>query len=54
MQKHFRYGPKKNCQQALEKLPLPVVVKAVDLMGSRGIYQCNTREESFGCVFRTL
>ena len=34
-------------QEALEKLEFPVVLKAVDLMGSRGIFRCNTREETF-------
>ena len=34
-------------EEALEKLEFPVVLKAVDLMGSRGIFRCNTREETF-------
>lgn len=33
-------------QNALEELGLPVAVKAVDLMGSRGIYRCDTREDA--------
>ena len=42
VQKHFRYGPKKNCLEYL----FPITYsQAVDLMGSRGIYRCNTREE---------
>ena len=31
--------------EAMEKLSFPVVVKAVDLMGSRGIFRCDTKEE---------
>ena len=30
---------------AMEQLPFPVIVKAVDLMGSRGIFRCDTEEE---------
>lgn len=33
-------------EAALEVLPFPVMVKAVDLMGSRGIFRCDTREEA--------
>ena len=39
---------------ALEELALPVILKAVDLQGSRGIYICRTREEAFANVSRTL
>jgi biotin carboxylase len=37
---------KQELEQALQKLTFPVVLKAVDLMGSRGIYRCDTREEA--------
>lgn len=33
-------------EQALKILHFPVIVKAVDLMGSRGIYRCGTPEEA--------
>lgn len=33
-------------EEALEKLAFPVIVKAVDLMGSRGIYRSDTLEEA--------
>lgn len=31
---------------ALDSLHFPVIVKAVDLMGSRGMFRCNSREEA--------
>lgn len=31
---------------ALDKLSFPVIVKAVDLMGSRGMFRCNTKQEA--------
>ena len=31
---------------ALDRLCFPVIVKAVDLMGSRGMFRCNSREEA--------
>lgn len=33
-------------EEAMEQLPFPVIVKAVDLMGSRGIFRSDTREEA--------
>ena len=33
-------------EKAVEKLSLPLAVKAVDLMGSRGIYRCDTPESA--------
>lgn len=41
-------------EEALEKLEFPVVLKAVDLMGSRGIYRCNTPEETFFYYNKTM
>lgn len=32
-------------EEAMDSLPFPVILKAVDQMGSRGIFRCNTREE---------
>ena len=54
VQKAFQIRTEEELSEALEKLPLPVVVKAVDLMGSRGIYQCNTREESFAAFSNAM
>ena len=34
--------------RALEELTLPVILKAVDLQGSKGIYICPTAEDAFG------
>ena len=33
-------------EAAMDQLPFPVILKAVDLMGSRGIFRSNTREEA--------
>lgn len=33
-------------EDAMQRLPFPVILKAVDLMGSRGIYRSNTPEEA--------
>ncbi|MDY3918756.1 MAG: ATP-grasp domain-containing protein [Candidatus Limivivens sp.] len=43
----FRIEKRTDLEEALQKLRLPVVLKAVDLMGSRGIYRCDTKEEAF-------
>ena len=33
-------------EAAMDRLPFPVILKAVDLMGSRGIFRSDTREEA--------
>ena len=40
--------------EALEKLDFPVVIKAVDLMGSRGIFRCDTSEQAFSFYEKTM
>lgn len=40
--------------QALENLQLPVIIKAVDLQGSLGIYICRTREDAFTNIHKTM
>ena len=32
-------------EEGMKKLPFPLILKAVDLMGGRGIYRCDTEEE---------
>lgn len=39
------YG-EEELEAALDRLTFPVIIKAVDLMGSRGIFRCDTREEA--------
>lgn len=41
-------------EQALQVLQFPLIVKAVDLMGSRGIFRCNTKEEVFENYKKTM
>lgn len=43
---HIRVTSPDELQKALKKLGFPVAVKAVDQMGSRGIYRCDTMEEA--------
>lgn len=41
-------------EKALEELTFPVIVKAVDLMGSRGIFRSNTKEEAISNYSKTM
>lgn len=41
-------------ESVLDSLGLPAAVKAVDLMGSRGIYRCNTREEAHAAFVKVM
>ena len=41
-------------EKALKELTFPVIVKAVDLMGSRGIFRCNTKEEAISNYSKTM
>lgn len=42
----FQVHTREELEQALDQLKFPVMVKAVDLMGSRGIFRCDTRQEA--------
>lgn len=50
----FRVQDKRELEEALEKLTFPVMVKAVDLMGSRGIFRSDTREEALQNFEKTM
>lgn len=41
-------------EKALQELTFPVIVKAVDLMGSRGIFRSNTKEEAISNYSKTM
>lgn len=45
--RHICVRSREELKEALEKLTFPVILKAVDLMGSRGIFRCNTKEEAY-------
>lgn len=45
--RHICIRNREELAEALEKLDFPVVIKAVDLMGSRGIFRCDTSEQAF-------
>ncbi len=44
--KHFLVHNHEELQKALDQLTFPVILKAVDQMGSRGIFRSNTRQEA--------
>lgn len=44
--KYFEVVTQKELEDALEKIKLPVIVKATDLQGSRGIYIAKTKEKA--------
>lgn len=45
--KYFEISSEAELEQALNKIQLPVIIKATDLQGSRGIYISKTREAAF-------
>lgn len=52
--RHICIRNEKELLEALEILPFPVIVKAVDLMGSRGIFRCSTKEEALKNYKKTM
>lgn len=52
--KHIRVQSEEELKAALETLSFPVVVKAVDLMGSRGIFRSDTKEEALENYKKTM
>ena len=52
--KHICIHNREELEAALDQLEFPVILKAVDLMGSRGIFRCNTREETFFYYNKTM
>ena len=52
--RHICIHDRKELETALEELDFPVVLKAVDLMGSRGIFRSNTPEEARENYERTM
>lgn len=52
--RHICIRSSEELESALEKLSFPVVVKAVDLMGSRGIFRCSSRKEALANYKKTM
>ena len=52
--RHICIRNREELAEALEKLNFPVVIKAVDLMGSRGIFRCDTSEQAFSFYEKTM
>ena len=52
--RHICIRSREELEEALIKLGLPVVLKAVDLMGSRGIFRCATKEEARSRYWDTM
>lgn len=44
--KYIRIQSREELESALDQLEFPVILKAVDLMGSRGLFRCENREEA--------
>ena len=44
--KFFRVSDEEELCRAMDELRFPIMVKAVDQMGGRGIFRCDTREEA--------
>lgn len=45
--RHICIHNRAELEEAVKVLNFPVILKAVDLMGSRGIFRCDTKEEVF-------
>lgn len=43
--RHICVHSREELENAMEALDFPVILKAVDLMGSRGLFRCDTKEE---------
>ncbi|MBU5481056.1 ATP-grasp domain-containing protein [Blautia sp. MSJ-19] len=52
--RHTCIRSREELEKSLEDFVFPVVIKAVDLMGSRGIFRCNNREEAFRYYEKTM
>ncbi len=52
--RHICIRNEEELKSAVETLDFPLIVKAVDLMGSRGIFRCNTKEEVFENYKKTM
>lgn len=52
--KCFQVFSKKELKEALEELEFPVVVKAVDLQGSKGVYICRNKEEALESYLQAM
>ena len=50
----FCIRSRKALEDALKNLPFPVILKAVDQMGSRGIFRCETVEEVYENYEKTM
>lgn len=52
--RYRKVNSQKELVKALEELTFPVILKAVDLMGSRGIFRSNTTEEALDNYKKTM
>ncbi len=51
---YFRITCQEDLEDACGRLRFPVIIKAVDQMGGRGIFRCDTREELFSSYPKTM
>ena len=52
--RHICIRNREELETAVRTLKFPVILKAVDLMGSRGIFRCNTKEEVYSHYTDTM
>lgn len=52
--RHICIRSREELEKALVQLRFPVILKAVDLMGSRGMFRCNTKEEALAHYHETM
>ena len=52
--RHICIRNREELETAVGTLKFPVILKAVDLMGSRGIFRCNTKEEVYSHYADTM
>ena len=52
--RHICIRNREELETAVRTLKFPVILKAVDLMGSRGIFRCNTKEEVYSHYADTM
>ncbi len=50
----YRVTDRDSLAGALEKLDMPVILKAVDLQGSKGIYICRSAEDAFASLEKVM
>lgn len=48
---YFEISSEEELKNALDKIKLPVIIKATDLQGSNGIYIAKTEKDAYACIY---